>query len=68
MTIEWRVICRGLEPRYFYGANGRNAASTYARARHHLNPITWWRENHGRGTGPWIDLTNRDPNTIEAAS
>lgn len=63
-TIEWRVTCRGLGPRYYDGRWGRLDARHYAQARSHLEPVIWWRENYGRGTGPWINLDDRDPNTI----
>lgn len=62
--LEWRVTCRGIEPRYFEGAWGRYQAASYAKGRPHLHPTIWWRENHGRGTGPWIDIADRDPNTV----
>lgn len=68
-TLEWRVTCLGLQPRYFDGKDARLEARCFAYYRAHLSPTVWWRENHGRGTGPWINLDDRDPNTItEAAS
>ncbi len=62
--LEWRVTCRGLQPRYFDGAYAGWKAKSYADARLPLQPVIWWRENHGRGTGPWINLDDRDPNTV----
>lgn len=56
--IEYRVCCRGLQPRYFAS---RLEAHRYAQARPHLRPVTWWRRNHGRGTGPWIDIEHTQP-------
>lgn len=66
--IEWRVTCLGLQPRYFNGQWGRLDAHRYAEGRPHLQPTIWWRQDHGRGTSPWIDITDRDPNTVEASA
>jgi len=66
--IEWRVVCRGLEPAYFLGKNARYNAHIYAKHRPHLHPVIWWRETWGNGTGPWFDITNRDPNTTQVAT
>jgi hypothetical protein len=59
--IEYRVTCRGLNPRYFTGPTGRYQAHQFAAHRTHLQPTTWWRRVYERGTTSWLNLEHTQP-------